>query len=550
MGLKQVFNDIDRVRHIVGVLLKYELGFFVDKLGLKEHLTFGERFNRKAFQQKTSLNPEKLRKMLEELSGAFVKLGQLLSLRPDLVPKEYCEEFSKLQDAMAGFDFHFVQETIEGEYGKKLNDVFMKFESKPVAAASIGQVHKAWLKNGKKVAVKVKRPYIDKVFSADIDILKRIAKILQHHYPELKDYDVNGILNEFERYTQNELDYLVEARNIELFYKSFLGNKKVKIPKVEHELTTKDVLVMEFIDGKKLSEAKSSEYNKKTLVKDFMDGMMEQVLEHNIFHADPHPGNLLLIDDGRIAFLDFGIVGRINKQLQDKVANVFVALAYGDKDKLANAFVEIGFVDSGVDVEKLKEDLSLELGRFYDVSFQAIEMKEFVFHVLNLARKYKMRFPANFVLLMKAMATAEGVCKKIDPEYKYVEAWKLRARRLEGKRKSFSYTYNRLKDNAYVFKRFFDDLPSNMRKVMMGREHLKVEIDERDIGKFTYKIDNALTRVALGVIIAGLVVSAAFIAAFDKNPQGIPLMSIIYLGIAILLGIVLVNSIQREKGGV
>src|SRR3989344_9517354 len=250
----------------------------------------------------------------------------------------------------------------------------MKFESKPVAAASIGQVHKAWLKNGKKVAVKVKRPHIDKVFSADIDILKRIGRIMVNHYPELRDYDIEGILKEFERYTQNELDYLVEARNIELFYKSFLGNKKVKIPKVEHELTTKDVLVMEFIDGKKLSEAKSSEYNKKTLVKDFMDGMMEQVLEHNIFHADPHPGNLLLIDDGRIAFLDFGIVGRINKQLQDKVANVFVALAYGDKDKLANAFVEIGFVDSGVDVEKLKEDLSLELGRFYDVSFQAIEM--------------------------------------------------------------------------------------------------------------------------------------------------------------------------------
>ncbi len=548
MGFKQVFNDIDRVRHIVAVLLKYELGFFVDKLGLKSHLTFGERFNRKAFQQKASLNPEKLRKMLEELGGAFVKLGQLLSLRPDLIAREYSEEFSKLQDSMDGFDFSFVKETIEREYGKKLNDVFMKFESKPVAAASIGQVHKAWLKNGKKVAVKVKRPHIDKVFNSDIDILKRIAKILQHHYPELQQYDVNGILKEFERYTKDELDYLVEARHIELFYKSFLGNKKVKIPKVEHELTTKDVLVMEYIDGRKLSESK--DYDKKKFVKDFMDCLIEQILEHNIFHADPHPGNLLLMDDGRIAFLDFGIIGKISRDLQDKVANVFIALAYGDRDKLANAFVEIGFVDKNVDVERLKEDLSVGFGTFYDVSIGEIQLKDFLYHVLDVARKYKMQFPANFVLLMKAMATSEGVCKKINPGFKYIGAWKLRARRLEGKRKSFSYTFGNLKDNAYVFKRFFDDLPGNMRKIMMGREHLKVEIDEKDIGKFTYKIDNALTRVALGVIIAGLVISAAFIAAFDKNPEGVPLMSMIYLGIAILLGIILVNSIQREKGGV
>src|SRR3989344_9617370 len=157
MGLKQVFNDIDRVRHIVGVLLKYELGFFVDKLGLKEHLTFGGRFNRKAFQQKASLNPEKLRRLLEELGGAFVKLGQLLSLRPDLIPKEYSEELCKLQDEMEGFDFAFVKSVIEKEYGKKLNEVLMKFESKPVAAAFIAQVHKGWLKNGVKVAVKVGR---------------------------------------------------------------------------------------------------------------------------------------------------------------------------------------------------------------------------------------------------------------------------------------------------------------------------------------------------------------------------------------------------------
>ncbi|HLC63045.1 MAG TPA: AarF/ABC1/UbiB kinase family protein [Candidatus Nanoarchaeia archaeon] len=550
MGFKQAFNDVDRIRHVVAVLLKYELGFFVDKLGLKGHLTFGERFNRTAFQKVSHLNPGKLRKAFEELGGGFVKLGQLLSLRPDLIPKEYCEEFSKLQDSMNGFDFVFVKEVIEQEYGKPLNNVFMKFESKPLAAASIGQVHKAWLKNGKKVAVKVKRPHIEKVFDADIDILKRIVRIIEHHYPELKEYNVSEIAKEFERYTRDELDYLAEARNIELFYKSFSRNSKVKIPKVYHEFTTKNVLVMEYIDGEKLNEAKH--YNKNVIVKEFMDAIMEQILEHNIFHADPHPGNLLILKDNRIAFLDFGIVGRINKELQEKVQNVFIALSYGDRDKLADAFIEIGFLDENVDKDRLKEDLSVELGRFYDVSLQEIQMKEFVYHVLNIARKYHMKFPGNFVLLLKSMATAEGLCKEIDPGFKYIEAWKLRARKLEGKRMSFSYAFGNVRNNIYGFRKFFDDVPGNFRKLFIGRDHLQVEINDKDIKKFTFKIDNAITRVAYGVVIAGLIVSSAFIAAFNKGNGllGIPYLAIVYLAIAIILGIFLVNSIQREKGGV
>src|SRR3989338_276920 len=235
MGFKQVFNDVDRIRHIVNVFFKYEFGFFIDKLGLKDHLTIGSRFNRQAFRQEVDTSPVKLRKAMEELGGGFVKLGQLLSLRPDLIPKEYCEEFSKLQDEMEGFGFDIVKETIEKEYGKPLNDVFLKFEPKPIAAASIGQVHRAWLKTGKKVAVKVKRPFIDKVFNADIDLLKHVSRAITKYYPELKDYDIDAIVKEFERYTQDELDYNVEARHIELFYRAFALDKNIRIPRVYFE---------------------------------------------------------------------------------------------------------------------------------------------------------------------------------------------------------------------------------------------------------------------------------------------------------------------------
>ena len=545
-----MFNDADRVRHIVAVLLKYEFGFFVDKLGLKGHLTFGERFKRTAFRQGVMIKPFEFAAMLEELGGAFVKLGQLLSLRPDFIPREYAEELERLQDSMDGFDFQFVQQTLENEYGKKLRDVFMKFESKPVAAASIGQVHKAWLKNGKKVAVKVKRPHIESVFQADIDLLKRLARILVRHYPELQGYDVEGILKEFERYTADELDYLTEAKHIDVFYQNFLQRPHVKIPKVYFEYTTKNVLVMEYIDGVKLQDATG--YDPKIVAGAFMDALVSQVLVRGYFHADPHPGNVLLLPGNKIAFLDFGIVGKIDAELKEKVENVFIALTLGDRNKLADAFMDIGFVDASVNREKLKEDLSLELGRFYDVAVKDIDMKSFFYHVLSVARAYKMQFPANFVLLMKAMVTAEGMCKKIHPGFQYIDAWKERTRKIQQQRMSFDYSMQQLKGHWYEVKKLADDFPRVFRKVLKGRESHQIELDDASVKKLTYSLDNAITRIALGVIVGALVIGAAMVAA-NSNKQGvlgIPWIALAYLLLAIVLSMMLMRSIRNEKGGV
>lgn len=551
MSFQQVFNDMDRVRHIVSVLFKYELGFLVDRLGLKSYLTFGERFRRATFRQEVVMKPYEFAALLEELGGAFVKLGQLLSLRPDFIPREYAEELNRLQDSMKGFEFSIVQRVLEQEYGKKLSEVFLKIESKPVAAASIGQVHKAWLRNGKKVAVKVKRPHIEQVFQADIDLLKRLARILQHHYPGLQGYDINGILKEFERYTADELDYLVEAKHIDVFYRNFLSNPAVKIPKVYFEHTTKNVLVMEYVDGVKLQDATGS-YDPKIVARNFMDALVEQVLVRGYFHADPHPGNVLLLPDNKIAFLDFGIVGKIQAELKERVENVFIALTLGDRDKLADAFMEIGFVDANVNKEKLKEDLSLELGRFYDVAVKDIDMKSFGYHVLHLARMYKMQFPANFVLLMKAMMTAEGMCKRIEPGFQYIGAWKERTRKIQEQRMSFDYSLQQLKGRWYDVKRLVDDFPAGFRKLLKGRESHTIEFDDASVKKLTYYLDNAITRIALGVIIAALVIGAAFVAALSdkQGVLGVPVLALVYLLLAIMLSMMLMNSIRKEKGGV
>lgn len=549
MSFKQAFKDVNRLRQIADVLFRKEFGFVLEKLDLKHHLSLKHRVQRSEFKKYNHVPPVKVREAMEELGGAFVKLGQLLSLRPDLIPREYAEEFEKLQDAMPGFEFAKVKAIVEKELGHPLHDLFLKFETEPLAAASIGQVHKAWLKNGKKVVVKVKRPGIEDVFMTDIDLLRHLAHLLENKYPAIKDYDFKGIIDQFEEYTKDELDYQIEAHNLDIFCQHFRRDIKVKIPQVHHDFTTKNVLTLEFIDGFKLSSLKPKEnpFDRRIVTTVFVHSIIKQVLEHGLFHADPHPGNVLVLRDNKIAFLDFGIVGKIRNDLKPKVQNIFVALSLADRDLLADAFIDVGIVGRYADTEQLKKDLSKHLGQYYDLSLRDLDMKEIFFDVLDLARTYKMKFPPDFVLLLKAMATAEGLAKKVCPEFKYVESWKQYAKTLMKKEMGVSYTFENFKRSLFQMRTVLNDVPGSFRKLLIGRNNLKVDVNDLDIAKFTYRIDTAINRIAFGVIIGALLVSAAFIAV---NSQEISVLVWVYLGVAVILGLILIKSINREKGGV
>src|SRR3989344_8892500 len=308
MSIVTTIKEVSRLRQIAVVLAEQELFFLVDRLKLKRHLPMN--YSPKYLKNKSDL-PRRLRLAMENLSGAFIKLGQLLSLRADLIPKEYADEFSKLQDEVKPFKFEKVREIIESELKKPLSDIFLKFDSSPIAAASVGQVHKAMLNNGKIVAVKVQRPNIEKIFETDIALLYHLAVLLEKHYPELKDYNFMEIVKEFEEYTKNELDYLHEARNIDIFYNNF-KNDKIKIPKVYWNHTSKRVLTMEFIKGVKITDV---EKNRPYYVKQLVESYLKQTMEYGVFHADPHPGNVFVTSEHSLALLDFGIVGHISSEL-------------------------------------------------------------------------------------------------------------------------------------------------------------------------------------------------------------------------------------------
>ncbi len=510
MGLGQTLRDIKRLNQITEVLFKLELGYILERLKLKSFFRFGKKFKKQDFKSKDL--PLKIRLAMDELGGAFVKLGQLLSLRPDLIPNHYCEEFTKLQDNVKEFSYEEVKGIIESEFERPMHTVFRKFNKKPLAAASVGQVHLAVLTTGESVAVKVQRPKISEVFKTDIDILYHIVALIEKYMPELREYSPKGIVEEFEKYTAKELDYTIEAKNIDVFYNNFKANKNIRIPKVYWEHTTKRVLTMEYLDGKKLGEQNITKEKRKIVVKTITDCFLKQVLDYGFFHADPHPGNILLMKSNKVALLDFGIVGRIDVTIRKKIEDMLVALITRDTDLLTSSIIDVGIVDKDVDITQLERDLADHLSEYYNLSLQQTNISSFFYDAFGLARGYKMKFPPNFVLLIKAMATTEGFDKKYYPEFNFVKACEPTVRRAIKKRTSPQYLVESAKRAALDFKDLVAKVPPKLLKIMdliENEERKKIELDEMEIKQLKDQNKKKNNTITLAVMIGSLIIASS-----------------------------------------
>src|SRR3989344_1950420 len=270
-------------------------------------------------------------------------------------------------------------------------------------------------------------------------------------------------------------------------------------------------------------------------------------MEYGTFHADPHPGNIFVMPNQRLALLDFGIVGHISKELRDNFESIFISLIKGDRELLAESLIDLQIVDQEVNMEQFKEDLSLHLGKYYDASLDKIDISSAMYDVLAVARKYKMKFPTNFVLLIKATATVEGFGKEMDPKFNFVEACKPYVEALEKKKKSSSYMFGIFKKNMWKFRKDFINFPDEIKKILK-RGKVKIDLEDSDIRKFTFYLDNAINRMAAGIIIAGLLIASALVVQAGLKPLifDIPLFSIIFLIIALIMGFNLIESILSE----
>src|SRR5512137_1827637 len=427
------YRDIPRVRQILLVASRHGFGHLIEQTGLQRVLSIGRRvitFRKQPLPCHRLSAPERLRSMFEELGPTFIKLGQVLACRPDLLPLEYANELAKLTDSVAPFPFAEAREIVEKDLGSPLDSLFTSFDPVPIAAASIAQVHGAVLPDGRKVMVKVQRPRIEENIARDISILRGIAQIIDTHVHELQPFNVPGIVEEFSRTISKELDFFIEGSSAAQLKNNFEGSDSLYVPEVFAELSSKRVLVLERIDGVRIDDYEGIErmgFDRRSVALKGAGAFFKMVLQDGLFHADPHPGNIFVLRDGRLGLVDFGIMGRVTEENMEHFANVLIALAGHDYDALARQYVNLGFVsEDSVDIDQfkrdLKEDLAELLEPYYGMTIRQIDFGTYVERVTHILHRHKLKIPQNLYLMDKALLTLEGILKQLDPGFDYFAA--------------------------------------------------------------------------------------------------------------------------------
>lgn len=548
-------RDIARFRQILHVLFEEGFDFLLEKIRLKHKIPITKRLKARLEKKKDFSFEKRLRVTLERLGPTFIKFGQVLSVRPDLIPKSYIKELEKLQDEVMPFTFKIVEQQIRKELHKPINELFSKFDKEPIASASISQVHKAVLKNGKKVAVKIQRPEARKLMETDIEIMLYIAKLLEKRMPNLKKYNPVSIVKEFEEWTKKELDFKKEAVNAKIFRKNFKGNKSVTIPEVYDELTTEKILTLEYLDGIELhniKEIKRKKLNFDKIMKNGFDAVLIQVFMHGFFHADPHPGNILVQKNNSIAFVDFGIVGHFNERLKDNSANLFYGVVNNDAELIADTLIGMGVDSEEINKEELKYEIEIAISQLQNQGLGKSKVSSVLEDVMDIALRYGIKMPIDFVLFGKTIITLEGIALQYDPNFKIIDSSKPFIEKLMKQRYSPVKLANNFIRNITEFKRYIGRLPEEttkaLRKIQKGT--IKVDIEDTDIKKLSLEIDRSSNRISYALIITAFLIVGAGVIIADKGPAlfNVPALALVsFLGAAILTIILFISILKEVK---
>jgi ubiquinone biosynthesis protein len=550
IGLRRRYiRDIPRIGRIIAVASRHGFGHLVEQLGLQRFFSLGRRII--SFKKPPSLAhhigaPERLRLMFEDLGPTFIKFGQVLACRPDMLPIEYSREFLKLTDSVAPFPAQEARKIIEEDLKAPISSVYASFDDTPVAAASIAQVHRAMLLDGNEVMVKVQRSNIERMIDRDVSIMRWLAELMESRIPELAPYDIPGIVDEFAHTIKRELDFFIEASNAIQLRKNFEHSTILYVPQVYSDLSSKRVLVLEKISGIRIDDYARLDrkgFSRKELARKGGEAFFKMVLKDGFFHADPHPGNIFVLADGRLGLVDFGIMGRVTEENMERFATIFLALASHDYDALVRQYVELGFVsETSVDMEKFQREMKEDL----------VELLEpyYIDSVTRILLRYRLRLPSNLYLMDKSLITLEGILKQLDPEFNYFEAAKPFVSELVRRRLNPMNTARNFKKNMAEFADAFALLPRHMkstyRKIMHG--DLRINLHHEDLGRLITDIDKSTNRLSFSLLTASIIVASSIIIHSARGPQlfGLPVFGLIGYVIAAFLGLWILVGILRS----
>lgn len=518
-------RHISRYRDIAITLIRNGFGMVVEETGIAQFLSLPQRLFFEKKEKASKSVGERIRIVLEELGPTFVKLGQIASTRPDLIPEEIIRELEKLQDHVPPFSFQEVREIVQNELGEEIENIFLHFEDVPLAAASIGQVHRATLRNGEQVAVKIQRPNITTVIETDLEILQDLATLAEQRSELAAKYQIRDMMDEFSKSLREELDYTNEARNAEKIANQFKDDSTIYVPKVFWEYTTKKVLTMEYVEGVKFNEIdqlKKNGYNLKNLAERLAKGIFQQVFIGGFFHGDPHPGNVLVLPGEIIAFLDFGMAGRLTPDMRYHFSSLIISLMRQSTDGVIHSISAMGLIPDDVNMKQLRADVERMREKYYDVPLSQIRLGEAVNDLFRLAFQHSIRIPADLSLLGKTLLTVEGVVENLDPEFSILDIAEPFGRRLLKER------YHPKNVAETVWKQVSDygelilDFPKHMKEFasLAKRGRLRMEVGIPELDLFLKKLDQISNRLSFSIVLLSFsIIMVGIIIGSSMNRQ-------------------------------
>ncbi|MFP4977688.1 ABC1 kinase family protein [Paenibacillus sp. CN-4] len=509
-----------RYRAIAMALMRHGFGFMVEELGLSKLLSLPRRLMTQEPHGSLTTG-ERLRRVIEDLGPTFVKLGQLASTRSDLIPEAIIRELIKLQDHVPPFPSETAKTIVEQEMDRPIKAVFSFFEDQPMAAASIGQVHRGKLTDGTLVAVKIQRPGVVRMMTRDLEILRDLCALAEKRLEWARQYGLVRVAEEVSRALLDELDYSHEARSAEKIAQQFTKDDNIQIPAIFWECTSTKVLTMEYVEGTTLNrtdQLAKEGHDLKQIAQRFVDAMLQQVFIDGFFHADPHPGNVLLTPDGKLALIDFGMVGRLSEEMKDGLAALVIALMRKNTDSMVRAILRLGIVPEDVDRGALHADMDRLRDEYYNVPFSQVSIGKALNDLFAVARRHRLLVPPDLAMLGKTMLTLEGVVSALDPGISIVQLAEPFGRRLLKERFSPDRVRRKLWSGAADLAESLVELPGQARQLssVISKGKLKVEVGLPELQNLVGKLNRignrlsfSIVLLAFSIIMVGLIIGSA-----------------------------------------
>ncbi|MBL4586656.1 MAG: AarF/ABC1/UbiB kinase family protein [Flavobacteriales bacterium] len=555
----QTFKNLKRIREIIAVMVKYGFEDVITNSTLRNFVSEKGRLSWKRQGQPVFKYTrwERVRMACEELGPTFIKLAQILSNRPDMIPAPLIAEFEKLQDNVPSFSYEEVKKTIETELGKSLEDIFETFNEKPLATASIGQVHKARLKSGEEVVVKIQRPGVKDLVYRDLAILSDGVNRAERYLKKQGILNAKDMVRSFERSMHKELDYRTEARNLERFKKLYKDYKNFIIPAAFRDFSSEKVMVMEFVSGCKISDVaqlRAWGLDPRKVAENGMDIYLTQIFEFGIFHADPHPGNVLVRKDGVICLLDFGMVGSMMKKDKYAFAGIFIGMAEQDAKKMAFNLRALAIEDQVEDQRQLEYDLNEIIEDFTALDVDESSIADMVERLQKVMFDYQIRIPGDVFLIFRALTILEGIGKTLHPHFNTYDFIKPYGIKLMKEKYSPKNILSDVVDRVGQMNAFLTTFPRDVKDILGKARNGKLhfEIEHQGYGYLLKKMDSIANRFVLTFLVMTFVIGSAITMTVDWGDRityinGLPSISVYGLWCAGVLMVLLFYSIVRRR---